>query len=642
MRKIKVSLARTLAAALVLGLGAQGVAFAQHPQAEPLPGPTGVIRTPAAVPGVPPFDPSNLPATRFDVNTPTGIHPQFDTREDPPGTNFLPTVYENYRLPNGTELINTVPSTPDGKYNLHDGPVTVKSIRRDSPQSDMLAQIEAIEGHLAHEKSHGNSEKKHVPFPKAIQNAIDILEGNVLNSKYLPDRVYSGQIAMLHYTGPLKRKLVEPIYDPQTNQVIGGNVDINLYYYEENIESDTSMIDPSLVLDVPWTMTYRVHILKNGIEDFSPFTMYFDNPDQNALLPVRASSAGIAMDQSYFPMLKEGTRYTVKIKMAPGKHYSLTYVWGWRIHPPRVVVIENATKIVPVNAFGMGRRTTLLEQEQQVFGVNPRANEAAKLAAIGMIGDLAPAKRMWKDLRDLRDLVDDDDDEGEGEDDDSVAVAALVADLRASYLDWISRRHLPRGVEVDPNADLTMVYLNNTIYGQMPKNVSGQGSNLGPEAFKGVMQYTLNDWHTRGYTYNVKLLNGDNFPHMYVNVDFGGQRGWENLYQFTDPTTVIDEETGEPLLPHNRGGIEEFLASDARVLLNSPGLGSGCFFTFGRVHYWVNAGPPVGAFTMVMPGMNGQLGQLDVSIKLNFEPTMRLRVYQFDPFHHEQAVFSLH
>jgi hypothetical protein len=31
-----------------------------------------------------------------------------------------------------------------------------------------------------------------------------------------------------------------------------------------------------------------------------------------------------------------------------------------------------------------------------------------------------------------------------------------------------------------------------------------------------------------------------------------------------------------------------------------------------------------------------------VSIKLNFEPTMRLRLYQFDPFHHEQAVFSLH
>lgn len=635
MRKIKVSLARTLAAALVLGLGAQGVAFAQHPQAEPLPDLSkgSVVRTPAALPPpAPPFDPRNPPATRFDISTPPGIHAQFDTRTDPPGTNFLPTVYENYRLPNGTELINTLPSTQDGKYNLHDGPVTVKSIRRDSPQSDLLAQIEQIE------KDFDKNEVRRIELRGvAIQNALDILEGNPLSNQTLRDRSYSGKISLLHYTGPLKRKVIVPIRDPRTRQVIGGNVDINLYYFEENIETDTSMLDPSLVLDVPWTITYHVHILKNGIEDFSPFTMYFDNPDQNTLLPVRAASAGIAMDQSFFPMLKEGTRYTVKIKMAPGKHYSLTYVWGWRIHPPRVVVIENATKIVPVNAFGMGRRTTLWEQEQQVFGVNPRKNEAAKVAAISMIGDLAPAKRMWRILRELKATIG-------SKNFDKVAAKPLIEDLRASYLDWTSRRTLPRGVPMDPNADLTMVYLNNTIYGQSPKNVSGQGSNLGPEAFKGAMQYHLNDWHTRGYTYTVKLLNGDHFPHMYVNVDFGGQRGWENHYQFTDPTTVIDEETGEPLLPHNRGGFEEFLASDPRVLFDNPGLGSGCFFTFGRTHYWINAGPPIGAFTLVMPQnpQTGELGSLDVSIKLNFEPSMRLRVYQFDPFHHEQAVFSLH
>src|SRR3546814_10433798 len=103
---------------------------------------------------------------------------------------------------------------------------------------------------------------------------------------------------------------------PHTKQVIGGNVEVNLVYFGENIESDTSMIDPSLVLEVPWTITYHVNILKNGIEDFSPFVMYFDNTNQSTPLPVRAASAGIAMDQSFFPMLKEGTRYTVKIGRA--------------------------------------------------------------------------------------------------------------------------------------------------------------------------------------------------------------------------------------------------------------------------------------------------------------------------------------
>src|SRR3546814_6437425 len=48
-----------------------------------------------------------------------------------------------------------------------------------------------------------------------------------------------------------------------------------MVYYGEFIESDTSMIDPSQVLDVPFTITYHVNILQNGIEDFAPFIMYF-------------------------------------------------------------------------------------------------------------------------------------------------------------------------------------------------------------------------------------------------------------------------------------------------------------------------------------------------------------------------------
>src|SRR3546814_17427207 len=89
-----------------------------------------------------------------------------------------------------------------------------------------------------------------------------------------------------------------------------------------------------------------------------------------------------------------------------------------------------------------------------------------------------------------------------------------------------------------------MLYVNNTIYGEAPVNVSGEGSGLGAEAFKGVMEYTLVDWNTRGFNYKVKLPNADKFPHLYVNVDFGGTRGWDNQFQYTDPTPVIDEETG--------------------------------------------------------------------------------------------------
>src|SRR3546814_731498 len=109
MRKIQVTLARTLAAALVLGLGASAGVMAQHPQAQPLPPNNTNVRIPA--------DP-NLPATGFDITTPENpIFAPSNVFTEVPGSNFLPTVYENYRLPDGTELPNTLPSTPDGAYN---------------------------------------------------------------------------------------------------------------------------------------------------------------------------------------------------------------------------------------------------------------------------------------------------------------------------------------------------------------------------------------------------------------------------------------------------------------------------------------------------------------------------------------------
>jgi len=61
------------------------------------------------------------------------------------------------------------------------------------------------------------------------------------------------------------------------------------------------------------------------------------------------------------------------------------------------------------------------------------------------------------------------------------------------------------------------------------------------------------------------------------------------------------------------------------------------------VHFWVNAGPPVGSPTFVPPVQaDGTPSRMNIEVQMNFEPTMRLKVYQFDPFHHDVAVFSLH
>jgi hypothetical protein len=277
-----------------------------------------------------------------------------------------------------------------------------------------------------------------------------------------------------------------------------------------------------------------------------------------------------ALDQSFFPML-EGTRNVIKIKMTKAKYWNLTYHWGWRVHPPRIQVTENAVKSIN------GRK--LVDFERNVFGDNPRASREAQLAAISKIGDLAPAKRMWNAFRAA--LAD-----GATLD---VAYGHLQA-ADAAFLDWQDRTKLPAGVERDPDADMTLLYANNTIYGEM----------------KGGGISRFQQWVERPQKAVISLINADHFVHGYVNVDFGGLRGWENQYQST-----------------------------------VAGGGSGAWFTFGRAHWWVNAGGPWGLID-VPPFADGKPGRHRVEIEFDFEPSRRLRMYQFDPYHHNLAIFSVH
>jgi hypothetical protein len=631
------------AAGLAAGMVLSGPALARHPGPQPRPGPSQQTLS--------------ADGTTTYVVTPEGHFPSQDPFADPPGSNFLLTVYSNMFDSQGNEMPNTLPSTPDGRYNLHDGPVLTQPIDPASPTRDLAEVIQRIKENGAYGRiDHG-----------AVQRGLDILEGNPI-----PGKAYSG-FPMLHYNGPNKVKVVEPIYDSQGN-LVGGNVDVNMIYFDQHLESDTAFVDPSAVQEVPWTITYHLNILHRGIEDFSPMAMHFDLNEDGSRGPFH-----ISMDQSFFPMLKEGTRYTIKIKESLGKYYNLTYVWGWRIHPPRVQVIENALKV----AGGK----TLPQHEIDVFGPTPNASNQDKLAAIAMIGELSPAKRMWLVLRQLykrgpcgrshrrrgpeapcgapyEPTNGNGNAYGRG---NSARLKRAAEQLEAAFLDWQDRTKLPAGVEPDPDAVLTLLYVNNTLYGSR-QGKTGEGSGQGPASYKGISNGSALDWSRRPYVYDVTLYNGDHYPHGYMNVDFGGSRGWENQFQFTDPTTAFNPagpHTGptvihgrattivddnivvageENIFPINRGGTEEFLQPTPRVpdINADPQIGSGCYFTFGRNHAWPNAGGPWGAIIVPPVGTNGKPGMHKVEITYNFEPSRRLRIYQFDPLHHDVAVYSLH
>jgi hypothetical protein len=542
------------------------------PGPQPRPGPSVVTQSPDGT-------------TTF-ISTGHTEFPPSDTFGPNP-SNLLPTIYENMCDAGGDTMPNTLPSTIEQPYNLHPDP-EVSAIDITSPTDD----LQSIFGHLRDAlANHRKIDQGRVQF------AIDIIEGNPV------ERSYTG-FPLLHYNGPDKVKAVTPIMNGP--DVVGGTVTVHQIWYDSHIESDTSYIDPSLVNDVPWTIRYVIDVLNRGHEDFAPNVVYFDDPDD-----VGSRIPHVGMDQTFFPM-EEGLRYIFEVQMTPGRYWNLTYNWGWRVHPPRIQAIENVT--VPV--AGMPRNAF----EIQVFGENPTANEAAKLAAIDMIGNMAPAKRMWLAFRaikagahgkKLRDLVD---------------------EAQDAFFNWQNRNELPTGVEEDASSDVTLFYVNNTIYGHVNGYVDDS-------------QVKITQFSNRGDTVKLKLLNGDYFVHSYALADFGGLRGWENTFHNTVPIG-----------------------------------GAGPWFTFGRHHWWVEttSGPvpvppairPVGKPGRIIDMSNlpetandmagtpawmklltwnvsnkkteQGLGEHNIELTFNYDPSPRLRMYQFDALHHDVAIWSMH
>jgi hypothetical protein len=595
---------------LALSLLANTIAFAQQPQYTPPPCP--YPGTPTKSPDCHPYPQPALTKSSVTVNGDTFIintgesvfpKPAVDPFTLPPGTNFLPTIYTNMYDLEGVEMQNTLPSTPKIPYNLHDGDPVVTQINDISPTEDLHILFERVI-RLAGQAKKDSPEGE--PINKAIQQVIDILEGNPV-----PERAYSG-IPVLHYVGPDKLKPVTPIFDDTGKTVVGGNVNVHQVWYDSHIESDTAFIDPSAVMNVPWTVTYTVDVLSRGDDDFSPFVMYW-NPPPPAPSPSPGSLPAmpkmpmphIAMDQSFFPM-EAGTRTVFKIKMAQGKYFNLTYTWGWRVHPPRAQVFENANKKVSING---GKPMSLPDWERVVFcppgnqTCSPRSSEQLKLRAIGMIGDLAPEKQMWLAMRDARTAA---------RAGSYPLVVERTKDALGSLHDWGERTRLPHEgkykVEVDKDSDLTVLYVNNTMYAQFTDRSND---------IDDAIRIDFSRWKLRGTTLKVTLINGDNFDHGYQNVDFGGARGWENQFK-----------------------------SSVKV------GGSGCWFTFGRAHWWMN-------IPNTAPTPNNPAGDLPtvvsaatqnpykpsvrkVQITFNYEPSRRLRFYQFDPIHHDVAILSIH
>jgi hypothetical protein len=581
-----------------------------HPYPQPWPAPSTETTT---------CSPTASPTTcKTVVDTGAGIFPPSNPFNflTFPGDNFLPTVYTNVFNSLGQEIPNTLPSTPDVPYNLQAGDPVVSMINPTSPEDDLHTLFDSIL-HLIdgeRDKATGlaalNQKYDQDAVRAALRTANDILEGNPVS-----ERAYSG-LPLLHYTGPEKVKEVVAIKNAQ-GEVTGGNVDVHQVWFDQRIESDTAFFDLSQLYqtrskswDGSWTVTYTVDVLNRGRDDFSPYVMYTDYIGQPGPKP------GIGMDQTFFDM-EDGTRTVFKIKMAPPEFLNLVYTWGWRMHPPRAQVTENAGKTIsycktppctpaaPPVCPASYQGKTLPELEQAVFCLpdnpncthvrcrpgepetgadgKPAACVKQKLYAISQLGDLAPEKRMWHAVNDARKAA------GLG---DFKTVEKLVREEAfPAYWNWLNRNQLPKGVPKDPDSDVTLLYVNNSTYGELTNGAWGR----------------WDAWEQRPKKFKVTVYNGDNFVHAYTIADFGGNRGWENQFK-----------------------------SSVKV------AGSGCWFTFGRNWWWIPVGGPVNPYVCVPQTQGLTPGVHKLEVELNYEPSRRLRLYQFDPFHHDVAIYSIH
>lgn len=284
-------------------------------------------------------------------------------------------------------------------------------------------------------------------------------------------------------------------YDGEQRKI--WEVDINMLYYDGQIDSDTFLVrfpfghDWDDVLHV----NYRIYSLVE--EDFSPTLVALDRRE--------------AMDTVQFPYKGFDA---VWVAMTPGEVINLTvmlppvrqirgiYDWGWRVHPPRIQFMQPIYEI-------QNQWTGEIQLDPQSLSFATRNREDLTLDTIA---DEAPEKKMYL-----------------------IADAVLNGATFAQVEKWMTDPNLgPRGTWIEwadlvknqtqlpPEAwdvlaeedgltpgdfgpyHMVSVYMNNEMYGEGPFRAE-------------VLPWKQED------KFQVKLINFDKHTHYFRNVDFSAR-----------------------------------------------------------------------------------------------------------------------
>jgi hypothetical protein len=369
--------------------------------------------------------------------------------------------------------------------------------RNTSPNDDMRLALMAI--------LQGAKGRDAAAMKVAAEELEDILMGTTAG------RIYDG-FAMLnfnrgafvpdHVPGEYKMKLVRDTgetyanpFDPEGGSVKIWEVDINLLYYDGQIDSDTFLM--RFPAGHSWDDTLRVNYKIYSLvrEDFSPTLVMLDR--RQALNTVQFPFKGF---DAVWLAFEPGEILQVSLDYPPIGMVRGVYTWGWREHPPRIQFLQPIYEIV-------NQHTGLAELDPQGISYATRNREDLTLDTIG---EAAPEMKMYR-----------------------LAEAILGDKVTAGQVErWMTRRDLgPRGTWVEW-ADLAKVQT------QLPDEawdvLAAEGIPRGEFGEYAMVSVFLNNemygngpflneiktWQ-QGDAFKVKLINLDKHTHYFRNVDFG-------------------------------------------------------------------------------------------------------------------------
>jgi hypothetical protein len=237
---------------------------------------------------------------------------------------------------------------------------------------------------------------------------------------------------------------------------------------------------------------YRIYSLER--EELAPTTVMLDHR-----LPGSVQFPFKGLD-SVWIQVHGRTLTEVTVEHPPLRLLRGVYIWGWRIHPPRIQFLQPIFEIVNANTGAVE-----LEPQGESYATRNR------LLSIADIGEAAPEKKMYRVAQAVLDgasgdsvlaMLDDPGTEPRGSRDEWIDLMSDQRQLPKEAWDLLEQEGIQRGT-FGPYRFIS-VYLNNEMYGEGPEGERIEG------------------WH-QGDRFPVKIINLDHHTHYFRNVDFGAR-----------------------------------------------------------------------------------------------------------------------